>query len=280
MKNLLTLLFLLIFFNKAFSEIIDPPKLGFYFWNTTVEMEEINFATENSIRKAYSELNQKFKIIKILNDNDALIQILNYNSDHRLFQEYNFNGTIAACEALSNTERKANNHFTKQKYFKVKIALIDEYATKYNYVSPSLAFGVLNFPFKFRNTEGNTDFSGAFNFGTAIGYKFPHKSSDKFTWSILTGYSISNVVLDSVSTSKNQDDLTSTNNFTAFSFSIGLMLEYEKIQAGLFLGWDYLNRINQDQYDWKYQGKPWISVGFGYSIFSNEKSGTVNKEKQ
>ncbi|MEM8907938.1 MAG: hypothetical protein AAGD05_08850, partial [Bacteroidota bacterium] len=135
----------------------------------------------------------------------------------------------------------------------------------------SLAFGIINFPFKARFAEDRFDFSGAFNFGAAIGYKFKHKSYRKFNFSVLTGYSISTVVLDSVSVRQNAKDLSATNNFTAFSFSTGLLFEYEKVQAGIFLGWDFLNRINQDRYGWKYQGTPWLSVGFGYSIFSNEK---------
>jgi hypothetical protein len=68
--------------------------------------------------------------------------------------------------------------------------------------------------------------------------------------------------------------LASTNNFTAFSFSLGILAEYQRVQAGIFLGWDRIGKLNQREFDWQYQGKPWISVGFGFAIFSGQKEKT------
>jgi len=57
------------------------------------------------------------------------------------------------------------------------------------------------------------------------------------------------------------------------------MVEYQNIQAGVFVGWDHIGRINQNTYGWIYQSKPWISVGFGYAIFTKEKSKEKSKEE-
>ncbi|GAB4028951.1 hypothetical protein [Spirosoma koreense] len=98
---------------------------------------------------------------------------------------------------------------------------------------------------------------------------------------MLTGYSISNVVLDAPSVERNANLLTETNNFTALSLSVGYMFENEKIQVGVFMGNDNLSRVNQENFGWQYQGKPWFSIGLGYSIFSTEKPKTdSSKEKQ
>ena len=154
----------------------------------------------------------------------------------------------------------------------VQTNILNVCAVKNLRVKGSLAFGVINFPFKYRIQKQVNDFSGSFNFGAALGVNFGHYAWNKWGFTFLTSYSISNVNLDSVSVGKNADKLRTTNNYTAFSFAGGLMVSYDKVQAGLFLGCDILSRINQATFDWRYQGKPWISVGFGYSIFAGSKT--------
>jgi hypothetical protein len=125
------------------------------------------------------------------------------------------------------------------------------------------------------------DFSGSFNFGAAIGYTFAHRVDRKWTISAMSAYSISSLNVDTSMVNKNKPSLESTNNFTAFSISVGLLLTYnDKIQIGAFMGSDRISRLNQQYYDWIYQGNPWFSVGFGYSIFSfdNQKSKTIPEQ--
>ena len=61
----------------------------------------------------------------------------------------------------------------------------------------------------------------------------------------------------------------------ALTLSIGGVLEFSQVQVGVFVGVDYIN--NNKEIDWNYQGKPWFSVGLGYSLFNKTaQSADVN----
>lgn len=197
-------------------------------------------------------------------------------------RRYNVVGLTDDATIVAQWEHATYDHSIYQLYFKVSIEDLDANAINNDKISGGLTLGVINFPFKYRPQSGKGDFSGSFNFGAAIGYKLPHYNSRKFNYSVLSGYSISNINADSSSVERNADKLKTTNNFTAFSFSLGVLVEYEKVQAGLFIGWDRLSRINHNEFGWIYQGAPWLSVGFGLSIFSTEKpaDNTTSTQKQ
>ncbi|MBE9465493.1 hypothetical protein ACFP1I_22350 [Dyadobacter subterraneus] len=173
---------------------------------------------------------------------------------------------------------KAYNDATR--YFKVSMADINMYASNNTRLTGSLAFGLINFPFKYRiRSHGDGDFAGAFNFGAGLGYTFPKRKYRNATFSMITGYSISNTILDKSAVRRNEGDLVETNNYSAFSISIGPMVENNRVQAGLFFGTDLLSKINQERFGWKHQGKPWISIGIGYSIFSKQEATAEGSNK-
>jgi hypothetical protein len=252
------LFFLLICFSIASSGSAQTTVLnryGHFIWTQSVLLTpcDKNGKTDDNATPIISEVGQKFVVILIpKNSTDAVITILKYKNAEQQ-NIYNLKGKDPA-------------------YFNVSFADLDQSAIKDSKVNGSLALGVINFPFKYRAQKGLADFSGSFNFGVAIGYTFSHKSYSKWNFSLVSTYSISNIVLDSASATKNQARLVSSNNFTSFSFAFGGLLQYDKVQVGAFVGWDNLNRSNQLTYGWVYQGKPWISVGFGYSIFSFGKT--------
>lgn len=284
MKKTLLLLFAYSFIvSTSRSQSTATSIYGQYIWTQATILkpcdDQGNDDHSESIR--LSEPKQKFKVLKLIEgEKTAIIQILNYRGASNAFYKYNFFGDSADLSNFTTEHIKANLLGDHQAYFKVAVDDINKFAAKDFIESASLAFGVINFPFKLRPQKGLGDFSGSFNFGAAIGVKFAHRSWRKISNSIITAYSISNINLDSVSVTHNQDKLTSTNNFTAFSFSIGYLLEYDKIQVGLFIGWDQLSRINQLNFGWRYQGKPWISIGFGYAIFSSSKATEAAENKQ
>ncbi|MCA6484241.1 MAG: hypothetical protein IM547_02425 [Chitinophagaceae bacterium] len=302
MKKSLHFFVLVFLTTSTFSQSTDISKIGLYRWTEVVfikpcDIEGKDLTNEPSIT---SMVGQKFRVLKMIDGTNALIQILDYiepqqESKKQLkenaikdqsikpkmeFFKYNYRGTESDFASLGSEKVKARNYGTKQAYFKVSITLIERFSTKesYNYIAGSLAAGVINFPFKFRPQKGVGDFSGAFNFGAGIGYTFRHKSSRLFSHSVISGYSISNIILDSSSTNKNQGKLSSTNNFSAFSFSLGYLIQYQTVQAGIFIGWDRISRVNQNTFDWNFQGKPWLSVGFGLTIFSGQKEKGKTKD--
>ena len=142
------------------------------------------------------------------------------------------------------------------------------------FVPLSLTTGAFNVPFKLRPPlYGNaTDFSGAFNFGAAVGLKFDHYKHKKWRNSLVLGFSVSNINLDASVVTKNAAQLAENNGFSTLSLSFGWLVEYERAQLGIFVGADHLNRLNQDTYNWKYQGRPWVSIGIGMLIFSPENT--------
>lgn len=273
------ILSVIFFGHDGFGQSNDQVKLGGYFWSESVPMVESSLDGTTRGNMVLSIKGQKFKIVNIINDG-VILRVLDYPSGSPNFQLYNFKGPIGVYNALSAQAKTSRNYGANQQFFFVEFDKVVLYAITDEKIRGSLAVGVINFPFKLRLQQGEEDFSGAFNFGAGIGYTLPHRSYSKYQYSFISGYSISSVNLDNSSTRRNQAQLESSNNFTAFSFSIGFLIQYEKAQAGIFVGWDQINRINQEQFGWKYQGKTWLSVGFGYSIFSNEKKSGSSDEVQ
>lgn len=259
--------------------------VGTYKWQKSVVMQRSSIDGITTNEYQLSKGGQKFKVIKVQTDG-LIIKVLDYTIELKKpspgtkkyisspdFFSYNFDGSQTQYDSLTIEQANSRSYASRQKYFKISFEDLNNFAVPETFVKSSLAVGIINFPFKFR-PQNQKDFSGAFNFGAALGLKFGHRSNRRFTFTFLTGYSISNVVIEESAATMNSVNLNSTNNFSAFSFSSGLMVEYDKIQAGVFMGWDYLSRINQEQYGWIYQGETWFSIGFGYSIFSNENSTT------
>lgn len=282
MKLLLPLLLALCAIS-AQAQNDESNHIGQYYWKHQIVMDECNLAGTTNGNQVVSLAGQKFRVIATVDDG-AIIRILDYplppvaakDSGSFVstanFETYNFSGTQTDLATLSLNAITSRNYGDFQRYFKVGFSELEANAQVFAKVTGSLEAGVLNYPFKFRPQSGKSDFTGAFNFGAAVGYQFPSRTDRNTRWSVLSAYGISNVVLDSLSVRQNSAQLANVNNFTAFTFSLGAMVEYEKVQVGVFVGWDNLSRTNHTNYEWIYQGKPWLSFGFGYSIFSTDKT--------
>ena len=251
--------------------------IGKYYWKNDLPIYPCNLDGTNLAggTPTISKANQVFTVIdkiSIGTTDYAILIIGNYDERKtpQEFFDYNFRGTEAQRATFigANPNTQSNGNF--QRYFKITVDDLNIAATKYSYIGGGLAGGIINFPFKLRLQGGGNDFS-SFNLGAAAGYSFGHYDYRTFTHSILFAASASNINLDAASVNKNPDKLATTNNFTALTFAFGWLVTYDKFQAGAFLGFDRLGSINNDTFDWKYQNKPWLSIGFGYSIFSVQK---------
>src|SRR3954447_14976808 len=101
--------------------------------------------------------------------------------------------------------------------------------------------------------------------GSTAGVKIRSSKYSSNYINLLLGTSISTISLDSFSTRGKLTGQPLT-NIAVFSPSVGAVFEFGKAQAGLFYGWDILNKSTQAQYGWIYNKKPWLSIGFGFSI--------------
>lgn len=124
---------------------------------------------------------------------------------------------------------------------------------------------------KYRLQNGG-DFGGSFNVGAAIAYTFRHDSLSPWSVSAVGGFGLSSITLDKTAVNTDTAGVSSVNGISALTFSFGGMLQYNKIQFGVFLGWDKISKLNNTTYGWKYQGNTWLSIGLGYSIFSPTSS--------
>ena len=288
MKKIYLIIFLFI---ASIGIAQDFSKNGVYVWIEAVKLQPCNFNGTPDISKdpIASIAGQKFRVLEVTSTASAIIQVIDYTDNlwswktkskrpsrkltpRREFYKYNFKGTETEYNSLKDEEVNAREYGSRQYYFTVPIKDIQDenLCKREEFIGASLAVGALNFPFKYRPQTG--DLSGAFNFGIAVGINIKHKSWRKFNSSLVLGFSFTNVVLDSTNASRNQGQLASTNNFSAGSLSLGFLVQNGRVQLGAFLGVDRLSNINQKQFDWKYQGKPWLSLGLGIGVFAPQDS--------
>ncbi len=131
----------------------------------------------------------------------------------------------------------------------------------------SATYGAAVLPFKYRPQFGG-DFSKDVALSNLGGIRFSTRTG-RLSGSFVIGIGISSVTLDSLNTNGGVLDASEK---AAISFPVGLVVQFERLQIGLFTGWDRISR--SDVHGWTYQAKPWFALGIGFSIFSDESAPT------
>jgi hypothetical protein len=138
----------------------------------------------------------------------------------------------------------------------------------------SFSAGAIIIPIKARFRT--FDFSTDVHIGPAVGARFrlsPYSNTNFFN--ALATFGVSTISLDSTSTS---GAVRQPTDRPALTFSVGGVLEFSNAQIGFFIGCDYISQNETTQ--WRYQGKPWISLGMGYSIISRNTTPQAAQEKR
>lgn len=135
--------------------------------------------------------------------------------------------------------------------------------------SPTAGAAVL--PFKLRPQYG--EFTKDLALSGLVGASFHPYRREVNSVKGLFGIGISSISLDSANT---DGKVLQSSDRAAITISTGLVFEWEKVQLGLFLGWDHLNK--SDRKLWVYQGAHWLALGIGVSIFSDEKDAVSDKQ--
>lgn len=132
--------------------------------------------------------------------------------------------------------------------------------------------------YRFSNSDFPEDFSTGFNANIFAGVSFGRtsfwyrKKVDNKTnmYKITLGAFLgaSSVELNSKNTSASIAPLTVDEKYTKGLASIGFggTYSYNKINLGLFYGWDYA--VGADSQKWNYNHKPWLGLAIGYSLFN------------
>ena len=139
----------------------------------------------------------------------------------------------------------------------------------------------LTIPLKYRFREKSKDiseeFTSAFNLNFFLGYSYGNTSfmfRDKVgnksnTWKISGGliFGASTLKLNSSNTSSADKPIESGNTIDQglFSFGLGTTYSFNKLNFGVFYGWDY--SLGEASDKWNYNGFPWLGIGVGYSLF-------------
>jgi hypothetical protein len=161
-----------------------------------------------------------------------------------------------------------------RKYYAVSDkTLCERVAERFNR-DPGFTAGTVLIPFKLRLQK--FDFSKDVTLGPAAGVRFrlSHYSSNYVDGIIGTG--ITSVTLDGQSTDGTIDESSDAPALTPF---LGFVFELSNVvQAGLFCGWDFISHNNEINFI--YQGKTWLSIGLGYSLISFNEEKAANKQKK
>jgi hypothetical protein len=122
-----------------------------------------------------------------------------------------------------------------------------------------ITHGALFVPFKRRSDKS---LSGESNLGYFVGYRFGGPLGVAITPAASVGMSLVNITDDSATTGSSVRD---SGTRAAFTWSTGFILTHlDAFQIGIFVGQD---RLGGDVgSSWKYEGKYWTSIAFGYAF--------------
>jgi len=126
-----------------------------------------------------------------------------------------------------------------------------------------ISIGVITLPFKYR-PKGEGSFNTEFNINTTVNIRLISVYSSHLYAQLGTGFG-------SVNLNKSNSGLTedTVQDSQTLSFLSGLMLQYNRIQFGMYAGFDKIN--NQSSVKWKNNGEIWIGFGAGYNLFKNKE---------
>jgi|CXWL01.1.fsa_nt_gi hypothetical protein len=144
----------------------------------------------------------------------------------------------------------------------------------------SFTIGLVNLPIKMRfggNEKENGNYSRNFlltsdvSLGLSLGYK--RKWNDDWGINFLGGISLSSIEVDS-STTKGY--AKSASNISSLTGHVGLLLENNNFQFGVFTGIDFLT--GEVGRNWAYRKKPWLGIAIGFSLFKTKSPTDTQKD--
>ena len=159
---------------------------------------------------------------------------------------------------------------TNGKYFLMEIEDFNKKVSPYNGYYNSFVWGFTTLPIKVRFKNRNRPFHYANSFSLGVNAGFEHGFRGRKEQAIggIIGVGGSTVQIEATDVSENYELTSSTSG--AFTLSAGLVYSYEQFQIGCFLGTDLIpGDLGKN---WLYQGKPWLGLGLGFTIFQKNKT--------
>ncbi len=160
---------------------------------------------------------------------------------------------------------------SQRKYFIIANCLRKNTVPRYG-SKVSFTAGNILVPVKMRLSK--FDFSKDFTLGPVAGIKMRLSHYSRNCINFLAGLGVTSVTLNGQSTDGRIEEDT---DVPALSPSLGAVFDFfSQTQAGLFIGWDFIS--NNENVNFVYNGKMWISFGLGFSILT--KGGTEVMETE
>lgn len=129
--------------------------------------------------------------------------------------------------------------------------------------------GVYTVPFKLR--FGDFNFDANVNLGANLGAKirWNREIENSLAFEPIFGFGLASIQLDDSNSS-----IESPTNISAFTINTGVLIHITNaINVGLTYGFDNISKNDQNNYNWKYNGKGWLGIGINIS-FSGQDDNT------
>lgn len=172
-----------------------------------------------------------------------------------------------STSGLAKLQKRKPGTFEKSLYYNGKIYTIsraefNDSAARKPKDDTILNIGLLTLPFKAR-PQDNFSFDTEFNINTTLSIRFYEFRKTKTYWNWQLGAGIGTVGLNA----SNAAGITGeeSQDVALLSLSTGIMLQYRKVQAGIYIGVDQIN--NQNKYQWQSNGNMWFGFGIGFNVF-------------
>lgn len=185
-------------------------------------------------------------------------------------------------KALSGDSPIAKKYVGKadnETYFKMNLSDLNNLCVNYFSKENAFSWGFTIMPYKLRfgnKAERTFNFTNNFTIGLTSGWSYRFKGRHEKNIALLGSVGVSAFSVDSLTTKGITKQSTAT---AAFTPAIGVVYEHDGFQIGIFTGADYC--VNELSRTWVYQGKQWLSIGMGFSLFSkNKTNSSTDKDKQ
>lgn len=133
------------------------------------------------------------------------------------------------------------------------------------------SIGLLTLPFKAR-PQDDVSFDTEFNLSSTLNIRFFDVAGSSFNYQL--GAGIGSVGLNTSNANGLSDD--EAQDVATLTLLNGIMLQYKRVQVGLYAGVDFIN--NQKNYQWESNGNLWLGFGIGYNLFNISISNEKNKQ--
>jgi len=198
----------------------------------------------------YLEANVIFRVLEITDSEVKLMAIPFKGKSNKQKKE----------DSIANLNKIVKSEYYNDKVYTISLKDFNAFSESFKF-EDRISVGLLTLPFRAR-PQDEFSFDTEFNLSTSVNFRLGEFKGSSFNWQL--GAGISSVGLNSenalgVSSGESQDVAT----LTLFT---GLMLEYKKIQIGLYAGVDQIN--NQSNYQWKSNGNLWLGFGIGFNVFT------------